>query len=131
VVVAGCARGDTPAPDPDAGGTTMRPDPEGPCADEPWMSADASASDRARALVAAMDLDQKLAQVHGEIGDDDVLIPGIEGLCVPDLRVADDEAGTAVGTGSAGSAAATALPAPIALAATWDPVQAASFGDVL
>ena len=43
---------------------------------------------RARYLVAALTLDQKIAQLHGEMQPEDFrIVPGIVDLCVPDLTV--------------------------------------------
>ena len=75
-----------------------------------------------------MTLDEKVAQVHG-IRDATHyrLVPGNPRLGIPELNVTNGPAG--VGPGGAGSQKpATALPAPIALAATWDPELARLYG---
>jgi beta-glucosidase len=75
-----------------------------------------------------MTLDEKIAQAHG-IRDARHyrFVPGNPRLGIPELNVTNGPAG--VGPGGAGSQKpATALPAPIALAATWDPELARLYG---
>src|ERR1017187_7743064 len=86
------------------------------------------ATTRARQLVARMTLEEKFAQVHG-IKDATRFrfVPGVPRLGIPELRVTNGPAG--VGPGGAGSQKpATAWPAPIALAASWDPGLARAYG---
>jgi beta-glucosidase len=87
---------------------------------------------RAAALVAQMTLDEKISQTHTtERGAGGIarLVPGIPRLGIPDLRISNGPAG--VGTGSVPTQpAATALPAPVALAATFDPAMAYRYGVV-
>lgn len=88
------------------------------------------AAARARRLVARMTLDEKIAQVHG-IRDAAHyrFVPGLPRLGIPELHVTNGPAG--VGPGGAGSQKpATALPAPIALAASWDPELARTYGRI-
>src|ERR1035441_1815646 len=82
----------------------------------------------ARQLVARMTLDEKLAQVHGiKDATHFRLVSGVPRLGIPELRVTNGPAG--VGPGGAGSQKpATAWPAPIALAASWDPELARAYG---
>src|SRR4051794_24017348 len=74
---------------------------------------------RAAALVAQMTLDEKISQMHTTgkgAGGIARLVPGIPRLGIPDLRISNGPAG--VGTGSVPEQPkATALPAPVALAA--------------
>jgi len=88
------------------------------------------AEKRARELVGRMTLDEKIAQVHGVHDHDHYrMVPGNARLGIPELRVTNGPAG--VGPGGAGSQKpATALPAPIALAATWDLGLAELYGRV-
>ena len=79
---------------------------------------------QAAALVAQMTLDEKISQMHTTgkgAGGIARLVPGIPRLGIPDLRISNGPAG--VGTGSVpDQPSATALPAPVALAArtrTW------------
>jgi beta-glucosidase len=88
------------------------------------------AVERSRQLVSAMTLGEKVAQLHG-IRDAEHyrVVPGVPRLGIPELRVTNGPAG--VGPGGAGSQEpATALPAPIALAASWDPELARLYGRV-
>ena len=85
---------------------------------------------RARQIVAQMTLDEKIAQLHG-IRDaaNYRVVPGLPRLGIPALTVANGPAGVGpAGPGHEGKA--TALPAPIALAATWDVEAARAHGDV-
>ena len=85
---------------------------------------------RARQIVARMTLDEKIAQLHG-IHDAAHYryVPGLPRLGIPSLQVTNGPAG--VGPGGAGpQKPATALPAPIALAASWDPKLARIYGRI-
>src|SRR3954466_1775506 len=86
----------------------------------PWMSTHKSPDERARELVHAMTLDQKVAELYGR-GDfthygtaND--IPAVPALCIPELVFND--AGAGVGDGVVGT---TAFPDGITQAASWDP----------
>ncbi|MDP5226362.1 MULTISPECIES: glycoside hydrolase family 3 C-terminal domain-containing protein [Arthrobacter] len=90
----------------------------GPC---PWMDTSRTPDERAGLLVSAMSLEEKLGELYGrgmgpDAHDAANAIPGIPGLCLPELVLAD--AGAGVGDGIQG---ATAFPVGIAQAATWDP----------
>lgn len=104
------------------------------CASAPAQQATriphAQAASRAKALVSRMSLDEKIAQLHGFRDKDHYrVVPGLARLGIPELHVTNGPAG--VGPGGAGSQKpATALPAPIALAATWDPELARLYGRV-
>jgi beta-glucosidase len=95
----------------------------------PWMDATQSPDQRAGELVGAMTLDQKLSMLHS--AEPDMLayygtaghVAAIPGLCVPDLVLND--AGAGVGDGQVN---ATAFPAGIAQAASWDPNVQQQFG---
>jgi len=92
----------------------------------------ASPEQRAAALVAQMTLDEKISQMHTTgtgAGGVARLVPGIPRLGIPDLRITNGPAG--VGTGSVPTQpSATALPAPVALAATFDTGLARAYGAV-
>ena len=95
-------------------------------------NAETRADERGRRLVGALTLDQKISQLHGEQQPQDYrIVPGIPDLCVPDLTVANGPAGVGASTERLNGPPATALPAPIALASTWDPAMAQTFGQVL
>ncbi|WP_175951032.1 glycoside hydrolase family 3 C-terminal domain-containing protein [Burkholderia sp. BCC0405] len=98
---------------------------------------DAAADQRAAALVAQLTTDEKLQLVHGtgmpalDLGGPfpaDALngasyIPGVPRLGIPGVSSADSAGGVNVK-----NARVTALPAPVALAATWDPALAGTYG---
>ena len=85
---------------------------------------------RARQIVAQMTLDEKIAQLHGiRDANNYRVVPGLPRLRIPALTVANGPAGVGpAGPGHEGKA--TALPAPIALAATWDIEAAHTHGDI-
>lgn len=80
-------------------------------------------------LLQAMTLEEKLGLLHGT--EDPAgkagagYVPGIERLGIPPLRLTDGPAGIRT------ALPATALPAPVMLAATFDPVLARRFGAVM
>ncbi|HEV8559926.1 MAG TPA: hypothetical protein VGR06_26610 [Actinophytocola sp.] len=82
-----------------------------------------SPEERAAALVAQMTLDEKLTQTHTTgrgAGGIARFVPGIARLGIPDFLITNGPAG--VGTGAVPEQPnATALPAPVALAAGFDP----------
>ncbi|MEU6557095.1 glycoside hydrolase family 3 C-terminal domain-containing protein [Streptomyces sp. NPDC046915] len=88
-----------------------------------------SVSPRVAALIARMSLDEKLSFVHGGT-DPRALgqagyIPGVPRLGIPELRLTDGPAGVRV------NAHATAMPAPVALASSFDDRLARTFGQVV
>jgi beta-glucosidase len=97
----------------------------------PWLNTALSASQRASELVAAMNIDQKLAMLsqaqpiwahYGAAG----YIPAQPSLCIPDLVLND--AGQGVGDQETGT---TAFPAPIAQSSSWDASLQYQFGQAL
>lgn len=94
-------------------------------------TADTVADDKASALLAQMTLDEKIQLVHGNgFGNSPVggagWIPGIARLGIPELYTADSAAGVGVS-----GANVTPMPAPIALAASWDPKLAFEYGQTI
>ena len=85
---------------------------------------------RAKALVAQMTLDEKIEQVHGVHNETQFrMVPGIPRLGIPDFHITNGPAGA--GPGGAGTQVpATALPSPIALAASWDVNLAQRYGEI-
>ncbi|MGH9588656.1 MAG: beta-glucosidase family protein [Acidobacteriaceae bacterium] len=88
----------------------------------------AQARERAKRIVSQMTLAEKISQLHGiQDAQHYRIVPGIARLGIPPLRITNGPAG--VGPGGAGpQPRATALPAPIALAATFAPQAARSYG---
>ncbi len=75
---------------------------------------------RARALVAKMTLDEKITELHGiQTPEISRFVPGIRRLGIPGLHITNGPAGVGHG-GESPQQRATGLPAPIALAASWD-----------
>jgi beta-glucosidase len=83
---------------------------------------------RARQIVSQMTLDEKVSQMHGTRTKQVFrIVVGVPRLGIPDLLVTNGPAGFGpAGPGHQGKA--TALPAPISLAATWDVDAARQYG---
>ncbi|MDB6121080.1 MAG: Beta-glucosidase [Pedosphaera sp.] len=92
----------------------------------PWMNTALSPDQRANLLVAQMTLDEKITMVHGVSGQYMGNVAGNSRLGIPALHLQDGPAG--VGDGAMD---VTALPAPIALAASWDAGLARQYGAVM
>ncbi|HEX4065316.1 MAG TPA: glycoside hydrolase family 3 C-terminal domain-containing protein [Acidobacteriaceae bacterium] len=85
---------------------------------------------RARAIVAKMTLDEKITELHGiHTAQYYRYVPGIPRLGIPPFPMTNGPAGAGPG-GASPQLRATALPAPIALAASWDPELARRYGVV-
>src|SRR5689334_3041037 len=110
-----------------APGATAAPECNG--APAPWLDTTRSADERAGLLVAQLTLDEKIAMM-GSLRTSTAFreTPPLPRLCVPALRLNNGSAG--VSTGGPTQFPATALPAPIGLAATWNPDLAMRYGVV-
>src|SRR4051794_36976791 len=120
-----------------------------------WQDASLSARERAESLVAAMTLEQKIAQLHGAMETIDIYamtadaaasgedldqlaaqiqierhVPAIDELDIPRFRITNGPVGVGMGDGTP-SPAATSLPMAIGLAAGFDPDLAHAYGDVI
>src|SRR5258708_32213566 len=91
--------------------------------DWPWMNTSLSPDERVALLLAQMTLEEKVGMVHGK-SNDAYSMASIARLGIPALTMADGPAGINEGQ-------ATALPAPIGLAATWDLAAAQQYGELL
>ncbi len=93
------------------------------------FSGDEIPSARVKDLLRRMTLEEKLSLVHGARDPVDLgeagYWPGLPRLGIPPLRFADGSSGVNV------NADATALPVPVALAATFSPDSARQYGAVL
>lgn len=97
---------------------------------QPWMKKSLAPEQRANILLHVMTLDEKITMVHGVdprpikgyVGD----VPANSRLSIPALWLADGRAG--VGNGAKN---VTLLPAPIAVAASWDTALIHKYGQVL
>src|SRR5262249_1039634 len=103
-------------------------------ADRPWMNAALSPDERAKLLERAMTLEEKIGLLQGKVGapfrgepkpDGAVgsagYIAGVARLGVPALQESDAGLGVANPGNVRPGDDATALPASLALAATWSP----------
>lgn len=120
-----------------------------------WLDTTLSSRERATGLVAALTLDQKIAQLHGametidiyalsrqaaeENADMDQLaaqirverhVAGIDELGIPRFRITNGPVGVGMGDGTP-SPPATSLPMTIGLAAGFDADLAYSYGDII
>jgi beta-glucosidase len=99
---------------------------EARAASSPWMDSTLPPEQRANLLLNAMTLDEKITMVHGVSGPYVGDGAGIDRLGVPALHLSDGPAGVADGIQGV-----TALPAPILLAASWDPALARQYGRLI
>src|SRR3954467_8298904 len=124
----------------------------------PWMDKSLSPHERAEKLVAAMTLEQKIAQLHGAMETINIYalpsadeinamsteeqelfmaqlqverhVKGIEDLGIPRFRITNGPVGVGMGDGHP-SPPATALPMSIGLAAGFEPKLARDYGDII
>jgi beta-glucosidase len=88
-----------------------------------------SAQRRAEELLSRMTLEEKIDMLHGEISNQYGFYNApIERLGIPALTMADGPAGVRVANPNVNEGTATAMPAPIALAAGWSGDLAEEFG---
>ena len=101
----------------------------------PWMDPELSPDERATLLLGQMTLEEKVELMTGDQGEAPVAFYNgpIERLGIPELRMADAGAGIAPrGWEAEGpNEAATAMPAGIALGATWDEELARTYGQTV
>lgn len=122
--------------------------------EHPWMDGAKTPCERAEALVAAMTLEQKIAQLHGAMETADIYalansvssaeemeqlteqiqverhMDAAEELEIPQMRVTNGPVGVGTGDGHP-SPKSTALPITIGLAAGFDPQPARDYGDLI
>jgi beta-glucosidase len=90
----------------------------------------AQAVARARQIVAKMTLDEKIGSLHGVHDTTRYrMVPGVPRLGIPDFWMTNGPAGVGPG-GASPQPPATAMPAPILLAASWDPELARTYGKI-
>lgn len=94
----------------------------------PWLNASISVSRRMRMLLPKLTLAEKVSLVHGvepahQYGG---YVIGVSRLCIPALKLNDGPAGVADGMQDV-----TALPAPVAGFATWNPRLMYEYGRVI
>lgn len=96
-----------------------------------WWDESEDDTERARDLLRQMTLDEKVDMMHGELNNYYGFYNGpIPRLGIPALTMADGPAGVRIANPNVNGQRATQLPAPIALAATWDRSLAQQYGDV-
>jgi beta-glucosidase len=108
-----------------------------PMPNSPWLDKSLSPDKRADLLLQQMTLDEKLVLVHQDPGPlarahslgGAGFVAGIPRLGIPDIQMTDGRSGIAH-MGSHGRYT-TALPSPLADAATWDPNVAYEFGALI
>ncbi len=83
---------------------------------------------RARRIVAQMTLDEKITELHGiHDATNYRVIPGIPRLGIPALHMTNGPEGPSHGAAGL-QPPGTAMPSPLALAASWDPALAFEYG---
>ena len=93
----------------------------------PWVHSTASIPARVAQVLSKMTLDEKIQLVHGATGSGYVgYVPAIPRLCIPALKLEDGPGGVADGV-----TGVTQLPAPVAVAASWDTSIARAYGAVV
>ncbi|MGB7981099.1 MAG: glycoside hydrolase family 3 C-terminal domain-containing protein [Candidatus Nanopelagicales bacterium] len=121
---------------------------------QPWLDTSLAPRERAEALVAAMTLEQKIQQLHGNMATIDIYslvsqattkeemdrlaaqiridrhVAAIDELGIPRFRITNGPVGVGMGDGTP-SPPATSLPMTIALAAGFDPELARQYGDLI
>ncbi|MBO2450665.1 glycoside hydrolase family 3 C-terminal domain-containing protein [Actinomadura barringtoniae] len=100
------------------------------CSGEPWMDHSKPAAQRVAALLPRMTIDEKVSMTASLSNDtyarETLPIPR---LCIPALRLNNGPAG--VGSGGPVQPQTTAMPAPLGMAASFDPEVARAYGYVL
>ncbi len=123
-------------------------------ADRPWTDTTKTPRERATALVAAMTLEQKIQQLHGNMETIDIYaidwsgstqeemdqlaaqirverhVKAIDELGIPRFRITNGPVGVGMGDGTP-SPPATSLPMTIGVAASFDPDLAHAYGDII
>ena len=98
--------------------------------EHPWMNPLLPPEQRAQLLLKQMTLDEKISQIHMlDQKDHPREVAGIPRLGVPIFRITNGPAGAGPGDAKP-TTPATALPAAIALSASWDPDLAKTWGHI-
>src|SRR5205809_1054500 len=98
-------------------------------ADRPWMNTALAPADRAALLVQAMTLDEKVGQIHMlDVPEHPREVAGVPRLGIPTFKITNGPAGAGPGD-SQSAQPATALPAALAMAASWNTGAATKFQD--
>ncbi|QVY61974.1 beta-glucosidase H [Cytobacillus gottheilii] len=99
---------------------------------QPWMNKSLSAKERAHLLLEKMTLEEKVSFVTGNLNNFyGFYNEGLDRLGIPALTMADGPAGVRIANPDIQDKKSTALPAPIALAASWDEKAAQTYGELI
>src|SRR5256714_4582481 len=99
-------------------------------ADRPWMNTALAPADRAALLVQAMTPDEKVGQIHMlDVPEHPREVAGVPRLGIPTFKITNGPAGAGPGD-SQSKQPATALPAALAMAASWNTAAATKFGTI-
>ena len=111
-----------------AGGISQPLRSDATAADRPWMDRSLSSVERAELLVKQMTLDEKISQIHmRDVKDHPREVAPVPRLGIPTFKITNGPLGAGPGD-TKPTLPATALPAELALGASWDPALAAEFG---
>jgi beta-glucosidase len=117
---------------------------EGAAKDRPWMNPQLSPDERAEMVLKELTLDEKIDLVHGEgmpgwpgkvfpkayLGNGGAgFVFGVERLGIPMIQMSDAAYG--VRNSADNGRYSTALPSPVASAASWDPQAACEYGALI
>ncbi|TMM33743.1 MAG: glycosyl hydrolase [Actinobacteria bacterium] len=96
----------------------------------PWMNTSLPPAERAKLLVHAMTLDEKVLEIHMlDTSTHPREVAGVSRLGIPVFKITNGPAGAGPGDSSSPQPA-TALPSALAMSATWDTAAATSFGTI-
>ena len=96
----------------------------------PWQNQSLPPGERAELLVQQMTLDEKISQVHMvDTKEHPREVAGVPRLGIPPFKITNGPLGAGPGD-TKPALPATALPAALALAASWDPNLAREFGEI-
>ena len=113
-----------------AAGCVSQHPQNGTVVDRPWMNRSLPPERRATLLVRQMTLDEKISQIHMmDTKDHPREVTGVPRLGIPPFKITNGPLGAGPGD-TKPALPATALPAALALAASWDPVLAQEFGEI-
>ncbi|WP_339217410.1 glycoside hydrolase family 3 C-terminal domain-containing protein [Ornithinibacillus sp. FSL M8-0202] len=99
---------------------------------QPWMNKSLTANERTALLLEHMTLEQKVQFITGNLNNYyGFYNEEMQELGIPALKMADGPAGVRIANPDIQDKKSTALPAPIALAATWDINAAKEYGELL
>src|SRR5437764_15146850 len=96
----------------------------------PWMNTSLPPAERAKLLVHAMTLDEKVLEIHMlDTSTHPREVAGVSRLGIPTFKITNGPAGAGPGDSSS-TQPATALPSALAMSASWDTAAATSFGTI-